>query len=62
MVKLPTNKGTKIQKFMKTILIKSNYLHEETSNGSHSHLGVISEVNLMIQYLLLIFIEENEVS
>ena len=47
---------------MKTILIKSNYLHEETSNGSHSHLGVISEVNLMIQYLLLIFIEENEVS
>ena len=43
-LKLPINKGTKIQKFMKTILIESNYLHEP-SNGFHSHLGVISEVN-----------------
>ena len=42
--------------------IKSNYLQNETSNSFHSHLGVIPEVNKMIQYLLLMFIEENEVS
>ena len=42
--------------------MQSQFPQNKTSNDSHSHLGVILEVNQLIQYLLLMFIEENEVS
>ena len=42
-VKIPVNNGAEIPKIVKTMSIKSNYLLNVTSNGSH--LGVIPEVN-----------------